>query len=268
MTATPAEAAPLPERHHHPAAHGAWAAFGWWSAIAVLSVADGIGFHQNISVLLKNGNAVLLWVIVLTCSLAAVLLPWIFGQALIQRQHGTTNTGLVIAAVATIWAGLGATMFVVRVTASSVAQAKPSLTPGDKLFTDASTDGGRDAWLVAALLLLVFCSTAVAAAKHSYDVADRRTVSHFLDRRRKLVKRLRREREAHHQEEHLRRVTEQQEDLLAQARLLEIEATQAFANLEYEEKLDAIIQQLQDPVSTETVVADYERRSARRQPQP
>lgn len=259
MTATPPADPPAAGRYHPPRFR-LLNEVGWWVLIGVLSVADGFGFYQNISLLLKFGNPTLLWVIVTTCSIAAVLLPWIFGRALLQRGRGLQNTGLVAAFAALLWVGLGATMFVIRVTASAVAEPPASLTPGDSIFAPAQGEGGTDAWLIAILLLLVFGATAITAGRHSYDVADQRCINDLLHRREELVGQLRREREARDQEDHLRRHLKKHAKLIRRAEALELEATQAFANLEYEEKVDALSEQLRDPLATETLLADYAER--------
>lgn len=268
MTSTSSPATPaVPTTFTHRRFGRGLSEVGWWVIIAVLSIADAIGFQQNMQLLVKNGNEMLLWVVVVTSTGAAVLLPWRFGQALIQRRQGTTNTTPVAFVAALLWVALGVVMFIVRVTMTTVNVGEINLEGTDSILggvdASASASPGTDAWLVAVILSVVFGATGLVAAVHAYERGERKAETAFNAKRAQLVRQLQHEREARDQEDHLLTEARRQHQMIDRIRVLEAEAAEAFANLEYEEKFEQHIRNMHDPVSTELALAEYQSRRNR-----
>lgn len=233
--------------------------------VILLSLADSVGFYLNLQLLMKFGNPILLWVLVLACSGAAVLLPLVFGHCLSQRRSGEADTAPLLWVTALLWFALGITMFVTRVTSPAITQERQSIASNNNLLPGRGTpDSSAESWIVATLFCIIFCATALIAARHSYQVNEGATFRTLYKTRSQLIEELTQHRHARDHEEQLRRAAQEQQDLITRGEGLGMEAAQALANLENEEKVEACIEEMGDPASTEIFLTVYEEQSDRR----
>jgi hypothetical protein len=234
----------------------------WILIISFLTLVDAVGFDQNMQLLLKNSTDLIVWVVVLGCSAAAVLLPWSFGAALSSRRRAE-GQGLAIALPTTIlWLTLVTSMFVVRLTSSPIGA--PSANTG---FNDPFSNGSvqpaswrdPDRIWVAVFLLVVVSVTFLTASKHSYDLSERRAIRVLRNQRDRLQRQLRRERGASTLEDHIARAAREDRGRLEQAQQIEEELAEAFAAISRDHKVEDISRNLGDPGATEILLSEYHR---------
>jgi len=135
--------------------------------ILTLSSLDAVGFYLNLAVLLYDQPQIFAAVIVAGCSVSAVVLPFVFGLALVRRRMAGGVGGLpTMIATGTGWALLACVAAYVRVTFTTLDSA------GGALAGSASTNT-HGPGLLAILMLIVYLTTGVVAWRHACDLQHR-----------------------------------------------------------------------------------------------
>lgn len=135
--------------------------------ILILSSLDAVGFYLNLAVLLYDQPQIFAAVIVAGCAVSAVVLPFVFGLALVRRRMAGGVGGLpTMIATGIGWALLACVAAYVRVTFSTLDSAGGALSEG----TSPNTHGPG---LLAILMLIVYLTTGVVAWRHACDLQHR-----------------------------------------------------------------------------------------------
>ena len=135
--------------------------------IVILSSLDAVGFYLNLAVLLYDQPEIFAGVIVAGCALSAVVLPSVFGLALVRRRMAGGVGGLpTMIATGTGWALLACVAAYVRVTFTTLDSA-------GGVLSGSSTTHTHGPGLLAILMLIVYLTTGVVAWRHACDLQHR-----------------------------------------------------------------------------------------------